>query len=585
LIKASFGLSLFDEQFFSGKSSTNSSVSDIAFRMSCANISPTGIRDGLSNSKGNNTAPLFLLALLAVLITWLAMRFGIGVSPDSTVYLDAAHNLLSGRGLIALTGRGSFEPLTHYPPLYPAVLALLARVGVLLGGIPIESAARALNSFLFGASVLLVGIIIRHYARNSYWLPIIGSSLTLAAPDIAGIHTFALTEGLFVFLLLSGSVSLLRFIETKRRLWLIASAAMMAMAFLTRYVGVTLVFSGLLVLLFVNGRTWNHRCVDAVGFGLIACAPMALWTLRNMQATAGISDRVFVFHRIGLRQIITGLSTVSAWLLVGKVRTDYRAIFFVVELVAGSLLVIYLLRRRRDHLINKDLTDDATSSDGKLNKRSSPVVVLFVVFIVVYVVFLIFTTSFVDADTVLDDRSMVPVHVAAIVLGCCFAWQLFLPLRDRRSMRIAFAALAIILFGSYSIRSAGWLMRARQDGQGYASRAWKNSETIAHLRSIPVGVPIYSNGYDAIYYLTKRPAIYLPEKVIHGTGRENQDYAAEVELMRNTLGERNGLVVYFNTLPERWFLPSVSDLSQLPLSEIVTTPDGSIYKLNPGFPR
>lgn len=519
-----------------------------------------------------------------MLIVWLATRFGIGINPDSTVYLDAAHNLLNGRGLIALTGRGEFQPLTHYPPLYPAVLAFLARVGSLLGGFPIESAARMLNSFLFGANVLLVGITIRCYVRDSYWLPIIGSSLTLTAPDIAGIHTFALTEGLFLFLLLSGLVLLCRFIETKRRPWLIGSAAVVAMAFLTRYVGVTLVFTGVLVLLFVNGRSFRRRCFDALTFGLIACAPMALWAVRNMRAVEGMTDRELSFHPVRLRQMVAGLSTVSTWLLLGKVRTDYRVIFFVFELAAASFVVVYLLRRSRNARIKNDHPDNAaTAGAEKMSKRrsSSSLPIIFMVFMVSYVAFLIFTAFFVDADTVLDLRALVPVHVAAIVLVSGLAWRGFSSFGEGRSIQIAFVALAIILIGSYAIRSAKWFMQARQDGQGYASRAWKESETVAYVRKIPRGLPIYSNGYDAIYYLTKRAAIYLPEKVIHGSGRENQMYVAEVESMRKAMIE-GGVLVYFNTLPERWFLPSESDLrSQLPLTEMVTAPDGSIYKLNP----
>jgi hypothetical protein len=185
----------------------------------------------LTNSNSNPTSLLLLLAVLAILVVWLATPFGIGITPDSTVYLDAAQNLLKSRGLIALTADGEFQPLTHYPPLYPAVLAFLARVGAPLGGFPIENMARMLNTFLFGANVLLVGIAIRRYVRNSYWLPIIGSSLTLTAPDIAGIHTFALTEALFVFFLLSGLVLLSRFIETERRPWLVGSAVLVAWHF------------------------------------------------------------------------------------------------------------------------------------------------------------------------------------------------------------------------------------------------------------------------------------------------------------------------------------------------------------------
>jgi hypothetical protein len=541
-------------------------------------------QSNLSSPNNNGTVPLLLLALLAMLIVLLATRFGIGINPDSTVYLDAAHNLLNGRGLVALTGRGEFQPLTHYPPLYPALIALLARVGSLLGGFPIEGAARLLNSLLFGANVFLVGIAIRSYARDSYWLPIIGSSLTLTAPDIAGIHTFALTEGLFIFLLLSGMVLLCRFIETKRRPWLIGCAAVVAMAFLTRYVGVTLVFTGVLVLLFVNGRTFRRRCFDALTFGLIACAPMALWAVRNMRAVDGMTDREISFHPVRLRQIVAGLSTVSTWLLLGKVRTDYRIIFFVFELATAGFVVVYLLRRSRNARIKYDHTDNGATAAEKMSKgrSSSSLPIIIIVFVVIYVAFLIFTAFFIDADTVLDLRALVPVHVVAIVLVSGLAWREVASFNEVRSIRIAFVALAIILIGSYSIRSAGWFMQARHDGQGYASRAWKESETVAYVKNLPLGTPIYSNGYDAIYYLTKRPAIYVPEKVIHGSGRENQKYAAEVESMQKAMIERGGLLVYFNTLQERWFLPSESDLrSQLHLTEMLTASDGSIYHLNP----
>jgi hypothetical protein len=554
-------------------------------------IPPLGLQTVyLSNSNDNSMGALSLLAVLAILIVWLATRFGIGITPDSTVYIDAAHNLLNGRGLIALTGRGEFQPLTHYPPLYPAVLALLARVGSLPGGLPLESAARMLNSFLCGANILLVGVAIKSYTRNSYWLPIIGSSLTLTAPDIAGIHTFALTEGLFVFLSLSGLLSLSRFIETERRPWLIGSAVMMAMAFLTRYVGVTLLFTGVLVLLFMNGRAFRRRCCDALSLGLIACAPMVLWSIRNMRVVEGMSDREFVFHPIKLGQIVVGLSTVSSWFLLGKVRTDYRAIVFAFEVVAASLFVIYLLRSSRGKaFVNQDHFDEGPTDQVKtLRKRpsSSPLPSIFLVFIVTYLAFLIFTATFIDADMVLDDRALVPVHVAAIVMVSCFAWKLFEPVKERRSIQIGFVALALILLGSYSIRGARRLMQARQDGQGYASRAWKESKTIAHVKNLPAGVPIYSNGYDAIYYLTNRPAIYIPEKVKHGTGLVNENYDTEVGSMGKALKERGGRLVYFNTLPERWFLPPEVELKQqLKLRSLETNVDGSVYEWTDCEPR
>jgi hypothetical protein len=537
----------------------------------------------LNNSNDNSTGHLFLLATLGVLIIWLATRFGIGIMPDSTVYIDAAHNLIDGRGLVALAGSGEFKPLTHYPPFYPATLACLARVGLFFGSIPIESIARIVNSVLFGANVLLVGIGIRSYARESFWGPIIGSSLALMAPDIAGIHTLALTEGLFIFLTLCGLILLARFIETRRRAYLITAAGAIALSLLTRYVGVALVLTGLVVLMFVNGRTLRRRLVDLLIFGLTSCVPMTLWVIRNLRAGEGMSDREFVYHPPGLGKAVTGLSTISGWLLVGRVRPGFRIMFFAVEMVAVSLFAIYLVRQMRQASHGDNCEPAGAIQGGPVERRlgGSPVPLIFLVFTVIYISFLIFTASFVDADFVPDERALVPVHVAMIVLVSVLSWKVFTTLRKVGMVRITFIAIAVLFLCSYSVRGGMWLWHTRQDGQGYASRAWRESKTIEQVKTLPAGAPIFSNGYEAIYYLTHRPAMYLPEKVKHGTGRVNVNFAAEVESMGKALKDRRGVLVYFNTFPERWFLPSEIDLrKQLPLSPITTLNDGSIYKVN-----
>lgn len=532
-------------------------------------------------SEDNNVILLFALALLAAVAIWFATGSGIGVMPDSTVYVDAAQNLLHGRGVVALTASGELKPLTHYPPFYPSVLALLG-----LLGFSIETGARLLTAFLFGANALLVGIALRCLSRRSFWLPILGVLLASTAPDIAGIHSFALSEGLFIFLAISGLVSLSRFLETKQGAWLVASAGFVGLAVLTRYVGVALVFTGVVALLFVNSRNLRRRFLDAGIFGLIACTPMAVWVVRNMAVAGGASDRQFVFHPIGPRQITAGLSTISTWLLLGKVRTDYRVIFFVIEVLVAAVVLIYLLiRARKKTLAGTDNRDGAGTRKRLEHRESSslsrlPQVLL--LFIVSYVGFLIFTASFVDADTVLDTRALVPVHVAAIVLVCGLAWRLFVSLDDKlkgnRAIRIALVTLAVTFAASYSFRGIRWFSQVRQDGQGYASRAWKESETIARVKNLPGGVSIYSNGYDAIYYLTGRAAMYLPEKTNHNTGRRNDNYEAEVEKMRRHLEQGNVVLVYFKRLPERWFLPSEAELVQrLRPRSVEPTEDGSIF--------
>lgn len=372
------------------------------------------------------------------------------------------------------------------------------------------------------------------------------------------------------------------YFDTPKRALLIGSAIAIAAAFLTRYIGVVLVFTGTLALLILKGRTVRRSLADAIIFAAIACLPMALWAIRNHQVAGDTTDRALVFHPIKLGQIVSGISTMSSWLLLGKVRGDIRAIGFLIEVVIIAAIIAYLFMRRTravkgggQAILSAIPIDHSVNNDSALQKLPH----ILSIFVLSSLAFLIFAASFIDADTVLDDRSLVAVHLAALILILILAWSLYRCSTPTRNMRIGFLVLALVFALSYGLRAATWFELTRRDGQGYASRQWRDSETIARVRLLPSGAPIYSNGYDAIYYLTGQPALYLPEEVIHGTGRANQNYRSELDRMQKDLREHQGVVVYFNTLPERWFLPTESEIkTQLSLAGVGTFTDGSIYE-------
>jgi hypothetical protein len=508
---------------------------------------------------GNDTravATIGLVALIGIVTMLAATRFGIGVSPDSTVYLEAARNLAHGDGLVALTGASNeLKPLTHYPPLYSALLAFFGSRGV-----SAESAARWLNAALFGANVMLVGLAIRMFAPESFSLPVLGAFLTLAAPDLLAAHSFALTEPLFIFLTLIGLLCLATFVGSKKRAFLIGAAVAIALSMLTRYVGIASLIACVLALVALNGRDVRRRLTDAILLGAIACVPLGLWIIQNRLQAGGATDRQFLFHPVKLQQLISGASTVASWFMAGKVRGPIRPIVFGIELIVIAVVVLFLLRRG--------------GNNGKSSSRLPHVLLLF---ILVYVGFLVFTASFVDADTVFDNRSLAPVHVAVLILGLWFGRTLYVG-SPPRTLRVALVVVALALVTSYGIRGVKWLLEVRRDGQGYAGRAWRDSATISRIKTLNTDVPIYSNGYDAIYYLGRRPAMYLPQEINHGTGVVNANYELEIANMKNDLQRHGGFLIYFNNLAERSFLPSESELKErLSLRLLANEPDGSIY--------
>jgi hypothetical protein len=531
------------------------------------------------------------LALAGVLVILVATRFGIGVEPDSTIYFDAARNLASGDGLVVISGSNSqLAPLTHYPPLYSSLLALAAARGV-----PVETTARWLNAILLGANIFLVGISIGFCVRTSFWLPLIGAFLMLTAPDVLAIHSVAMSEPLYLVLTSAGLLSLGSYLQNQRRRFLLLASIAIAVSCLTRYVGVAGVATGVIALLFLSrdegvwfafsfsGQVFRRKVVDTLIFAAVSFMPFMLWSIRNHLASGGVSDRQVAFHPVKFQQIVAAFSAAAQWLLLGKVRGDIRFLGFIVEILALASLTIYLMMNRRTSGASGTPPEAFGQRPRHREEVRAKLPLLLVIFIIAYVALLVFTITFLETDNVLDSRSLLPVHVAALVLVPCLARSLY-QRAESRSLRIVFVAFAVLLAASYSFRGARWLAHVKADGQGYASRAWKESPTIAAIQKLPTGIAIYSNGVDAIYYLTGRRAIYIPARIIHGTGRPNQNYDSEVEKMTNDMRERNGVLVYFHTLPERWFLPAESDLRSRLALDVHSLSDGSIFRINTSAP-
>lgn len=530
--------------------------------------------------KTNSLGLVVGLALAGVFVMLLATRPGIGVYPDSISYFDAARNLASGRGLVIISGTGNeLVPLTHYPPLYSSLLALASALGVTL-----ETAARWLNAMLFGANIMLVGIAIRVCARDSFWLPVMGAFLVLTAPDVLAIHSVAMSEPLYLVLTMAGMLLLAAYLENQRRRLLLAAGIALSLSCLTRYVGVVGVGTGIIALLTFNrnkssgtrfgfsfkDQSFRRRLVDTVILAAITCVPIGLWSMGNRLAAEGATDRHLAFHPIKFRQIVPAFSTAAQWLLLGKVRGDLRLLAFIIQVLGLAALAIYLYLKRIPLLTRR------TGDDEEEPSRLPALLTLFAIF---YVAFLVLIISFVEIDNVLDNRSLLPVHLAALVCVLSLARSLFRRIPESRIIRPAFVVLALLLAVSYTFRGARWLVQMQADGQGYASRAWKESPTIERIKELPSGIPIYSNGVDAIYYLSGRRAFEIPAKIIHGSAQPNPRYDAELQQMNDDLRTHNGVLVYFKTLPERWFLPLESELkSRLPLTEIALTPDGSLYR-------
>src|SRR5215216_1539036 len=195
---------------------------------------------------------LSLIALIGIVLIIQATPNGLGLSDDSIAYIAGARSLAAGHGYRE-AWLASNQPVTHFPPAFPSVLAFFGFLGI----DPLH-AARFVNAFLFFLTAGLLGILAWRMTP-SLTAGLVLAGLFVLCGDLLQVHAMAMSEPLFIFLsLLSFWMFDLYFERHHHWLWLIACGTFVGMAYLTRYAGLALVATFVAALLILH-TTWRKR--------------------------------------------------------------------------------------------------------------------------------------------------------------------------------------------------------------------------------------------------------------------------------------------------------------------------------------
>jgi 4-amino-4-deoxy-L-arabinose transferase-like glycosyltransferase len=507
--------------------------------------------------------PLCVLSVIGAAAVFLGTSRGPGLSPDSAVYIGVARSLLEGRGLTVPFGTFEPTPLTHYPPLFPALLALIA---VFSGDQLI--AARWLNIFLFGANVLLVGVIVNRYTC-SVRMSLLGAILALNSIVMLWIHSWVWTEPLFVFLGLLGLLQLAEHLENPSASLLIISASTIALAFLSRYAGVALVGAGITGILLLSEKGIYARIRDSALFLAISSFPMVIWVIRNMSLAGASTDRDFAFHPVTISHARYALHMISSWALpIGS-----SALVGAIVLLPGA--VGLLLAAAVNKFLRKDSTNSSNPAynNGEKRGRLFPLLGLF---IFIYAILLIVTMSFFDADTTPDNRILSPIYLPALICCLCAGYKVSRDLGRIRGIRLVCVAVCTILAVCCIFRSMVSINYNRTYGLGYMTGRWRSSETMDRIKAIPPEFTVFTNVAPAVYLLTGRSAVQVPMKVNIYTLRANTSYSSEFAAMGERLRKGDAILAYFSPISPNF--PSEMEIrSQFSLRVIARMADGVFY--------
>ena len=503
---------------------------------------------------------LLILAVLALHVMRSVTRWGVGLGSDSAVYIAVARNWLAGHGMNWLSGGLEAKPLTHHPPLYSLLLAGFQ----VLSLDPIQS-ARIMSVVAFAMNLLLTVASTARITSSRAW-SVVGGAVFLASGELIHVHSWAMTEPLYLLFGLIGLFLLSSYLTDARFLYLCGASVAFSLAYLTRYAGLSLIVVAAVALAVVGRAHLRQRPRDLAVLLSLGLAPIGVWMARNVALTGLATNRRLGWYGPSLDELRMGLLIVLDWFLPGRVvswLTPYLGLLAVLSALALTALVVVLWRRR----------GAAQTTDSP---PGSTLAFLIAFYLAGYLAFLVASLWFTLPGPDIDQRMLSPALQSSIILGVS---MLGLAFRSGRRGLVAAALLGAAYLITIKGASVGNAVRQLEaDGQGYASARWRNSAAVQALHDIDAPA-IYTDDLAAVELLAERHAYLIPIRLDLVSGEPRPDFPQALTTMRRRLTEGAVLALFNPQGISREYasLEEMTDGFRL----LADYPDGRIYGAGP----
>lgn len=474
---------------------------------------------------------LLLISILGMILVLQATPEGAGLSDDSIAYIAGARSMVAGQGYRE-AWLASNQPVTHFPPAFPSVLAFFG-----LFGIDPLHAARVVNAVLFGLNAGLLGILAWRMTP-SLTAGLVLAGLFVLSSDLLQVHAVAMSEPLFIFLSLLAFWMFDLYFERDQHWWLGACATFVGMAYLTRYSGLALLVT-FIVALFILHKSGKQKLVSSATF-VVGTLPWILgWTIRNKLVAENATNRTFAWHpitadnvHIGLRTVAEALSPFDAWRRV--MIKQPIVVEALIVLILGAVLV-WLVVRSWNYL----------STPLPLNppeKKGTKEVISFTtgLYLFAYLASIVFSMLVFDAATKFKLRILAPMFVSLLILLVYFGVWLR---QKNRPLVLVITLIALVLSAYKQIRTVSDWSRG---GEGYASFKWYDSKAMAYLRDLPPDIRIYTDEPAAVYLYTGRGNYVLPDQFDSATALPRAGFEEGLAQMHQEILDGKAVLAIFS---------------------------------------
>jgi 4-amino-4-deoxy-L-arabinose transferase-like glycosyltransferase len=382
---------------------------------------------------------LALMAAGAAAILYVT-RHGAGVTLDAVYYLSEARTWVATGHMVIPDFYGGIQPTTHWPPLYPLLLAVF---GHFTGDAP--SGARWLGAVVFALNIMLVAWLGRR-AAQSPWGGLASAFVFACAPAVLLVHASIMSEAPCLAWWLLSVLLLLRYQDSESSGLLAASALAAGLAIFTRYGAVAVIPAAVFFLLVYGRSPVARRLGLALVYALIAAVPTAIYLILHLRSDppltrtihwpAAEAQRHFHYFGITSQQMLASIRAFEEWLCpVDAWSFHFRLVFFVL-FGAGLLFGLGQMFRAGKN----------SAADQPPRGRVSA---LFLANGVAYLTVILLTGMFFDPALDMSSRMYLPAFVFALLLAAA-CWPFLreaVLARPRGAMFGVAGALLLLLLG------------------------------------------------------------------------------------------------------------------------------------------
>ena len=289
--------------------------------------------------------------------------------------------------------------MVDFPIFYPTFLSCI----LFLSQTDVLVFAPVLNGVLFGSVVFLSGYILQKFVTVNRWYKWMVLSIIVLSPSLIEIYTMLWSETLFIFFTVLFFLAFKIYYRNHSLAALLLVAMVTALAFLTRYAGITLIGTGGLLLLVNVKAGWRKKITHLLIFSLVSVSLVVMNLLRNAALTGTLTGK----RQLGITPFYKNVEYVGSvycdWLSV--LQNQYKLAALICILALFFFCILFLLQ---------NFSMDYYHSFEKI----------LMAFFVVYSAFILVSATLSRYETI-NNRLLSPAYIP-FILGCSYLYPCLL---------------------------------------------------------------------------------------------------------------------------------------------------------------